>query len=90
MSKLFDHSEHSELLQQAQRELEALGKNKLAGAVGRALALHFDMVGRVAQAENAVRDVRRASGTLEQIARDLEKYVASPNMPWIEPDTKFR
>lgn len=86
---VFNHEEHGHLLEEARRELEILGKHKLAGAVGRALALHFDMVSRVANAERIKRKLTKLSAAVEEAANDLGEYVAKDELPWITKD-KFR
>lgn len=51
----FDHSDHTQRLQRAADLLASLGEHELAGAVSRARSLHFNLIGRVSHARQAMR-----------------------------------
>jgi len=75
--------------QLAAETLEALGKHELAGACRRAKALHFDLIGRVSHARQAMRKLNWLVEHGVYLAREargiLERYVAQPEAPWLEP-----
>lgn len=81
----FDHSDHTQRLELAAETLEALGKHELAGACRRAKALHFDLIGRVSHAQQALRKFKRIDQHLREARGILERYVAQPEAPWLEP-----
>ncbi len=84
----FDHSDHTQRLQRAADLLASLGEHELAGAVSRARSLHFNLVGRVSHARQAIRKLKKIDSQV-YLAREarglLERYVAQPEAPWIEP-----
>lgn len=81
----FDHEDHRDRLDRAASELESLGKHDLAGACRRARALHVNLIGRVSGARQAIRMLKRLGDSVWEVRHLLERYVAQPEAPWIEP-----
>ena len=84
----FDHEDHRDRLARAADVLESLGKHDLAGACRRARSLHVSLIGRVSHARQAIRKLKKIDQQvyLAREARELlERYVAQPEAPWLEP-----
>lgn len=86
MNTPFDHQKHCNDLEDAERELNAIGKHTLAAAVSRARVIHIDMQGRIAAAQREALRIRRLHEAIESIARTVEDYVIKPSAPWIGVD----
>jgi hypothetical protein len=89
MTTPFDHQKHLELLDEAQRELRRLGRNDLAGAIDRAIAIHYDTQGRIAQAAQQTQRLKRLQDSLYDTVQTLERYVTKEGAPWLEPDNSL-
>lgn len=84
----FDHDDHRRKLQRAADELESLGRHDLAAAVSRARSLHLNMMGRVSHARQASRNLRwlaERSDFAREAKNLIDRYVAQPEAPWLEP-----
>jgi hypothetical protein len=81
--KPFDHDRHCRLLQEAETELRVAGKDALAAAVGNAYSIHRQMESRIAHATRAVSRLQRFAAQIEHESRDLQRYTAQPDAPWI-------
>ena len=83
MPEVFDHEKHCRNLEEAERELQNIGKHALAGAVGRARAIHYDMISRIATAKREAKRIADLGHRASDIARTIGSYVTKQDGPWI-------